>query len=241
MTLLLAFLLAVPAHAEDDRGARLAALRAEVETLRATVARERADLDGRASDLDVRRREIELEVDRERLALERLQLTVKDAREEAGNAEGRFDDLGPVVLDGIERLKTRVKAGLPFRQTERLAALDELEAATRSGSIPPDKAASRLWQIVEDELALGRENAVDRQVVTVAGEERLADVARLGMVAMYWRTDDGSVGWAERDGTFTAATTRTERAELDALFTALEQRIRTGWFALPGGLPETPK
>ena len=36
----------------------------------------------------------------------------------------------------------------------------------------------------------------------------------------------------------TRATGRTERAQIDDLFTALEQRIRTGWFELPGGFPK---
>ncbi|MCB9676887.1 MAG: DUF3450 family protein [Alphaproteobacteria bacterium] len=239
--LVLALLLPLVASAEDTRGARLAELRAEVETLRAEVARERTDLDARLEDLDVRRREIELEADRERLALERLQLTVKGAREEAGTSDGRFDGLKPVVLEGIASLRARVQGGLPYRRTERLGALDELETQTRSDAITPDKAASRLWQIVEDELALSRENTVDRQVIAVDGEERLADVARLGMVALYWRTEDGACGWAERDGSFAKASTRTEKAQIDELFTALERRMRTGWFDLPGGLPEAPR
>ena len=99
MTTLLALLtLSSAIAAEDasiDRAARLAELRAEVETLRADVARDRADLDARLADLDVRKREIDLEADRERLALERLQLTVKGTREEAGDADGRFDGLKP--------------------------------------------------------------------------------------------------------------------------------------------------
>ncbi len=223
------------AEESEDRATRLAELRARVETLRADVARERTDLDNRLADLDVRKREIELEADRERLALERLQLTVQGAREEAGDADGRFDGLKPVVLEGISTLRARIEAGLPYRLTERLASLDQLETQVASDELSPDRGASRLWQLIEDELALSKENALDRQVIPLDGDERLVDVARLGMVAMYWRAD-GENGWAERtDGGFVwkRSTDRTQRAQIAALFEALERRIRTGFFELP--------
>jgi hypothetical protein len=240
MLTLLAFLVLSPALAAEDastdRATRLAALRAEVETLRADVARDRADLDARLADLDVRKREIELEADRERLALERLQLTVQGTREEAGDADGRFDGLKPVLLSGIATLRARIEAGLPYRLSERLASLEQLETQVRSDELSPDRGASRLWQLVEDELALSKENAIDRQVISLDGDERLVDVARLGMVAMYWKSEDGENGWAERtDAGFVwkRSENRTQRAQIDALFEALERRIRTGFFELP--------
>jgi len=239
MPLLSLLLWMAPAHA-DERGARLAELRAEAEALHTEVARERADLDAQLADFDTRRREIELEVDRERLALDKLLLRVSDARAESAGSNGLFDGLQPVLIEGIATLRARIEAGIPFRIDERLAALDALEASLRSHTVPPDRAASRLWQQVEDELSLSRENALDRQVLSIDGTEHLVEVARLGMIAMYWRTEAGRVGWVGPDGQTLSATTRTERAQIEALFTALDRRIRSGWFELPG-LPEASR
>lgn len=235
---MLVLTLLLSAYAEDDRGTRLAALRTEVDTLRDDVRRERAALDARLGALQSARADVDLEISRETLALERLQLALDDAQKSSRATEGQYDALIPVLTSGILALRGTIEAGLPFRRAERLAALAELETALTTGSTPPDKVASRLWQQVEDELSLARENAVDRQVIVLDGQEHLSDVARLGMVALYFRTPTGEVGWAERDGRWTRATGRTERAQIDELFTALEQRTRTGWFELPGGLPE---
>ena len=233
------FLWMTPAHA-DERGARLAELRAEAEALHSEVSRERADLDADLADLDTRRREIELEADRERLALDKLNQRIADARaEDAGSGE-QFDGLQPVLFEGITTLRARIGAGIPFRREERLAALDALETGLRSHTLSPDRAASRLWQQVEDELSLSRENSLDRQVIEIDGTENLAEVARLGMIAMYWRTEDGRLGWFGSDGRTLPASTRAERAQIDALFTALDRRIRSGWFELPG-LPEATR
>ena len=230
--------LLLSAYAEDDRGTRLAELRTEVDALRDDVQRERAALDARLGALQGARADVDLEISRETLALERLQLALDETRTANRSSAGQFETLVPVLAAGITRLRATIAASLPFRRPERLAAVDELETALNSGTTPPDKVASRLWQLVEDELSLARENAVDRQVIVLDSQEHLADVARLGMVALYFRTPTGDVGWAEPDGSWTRATGRTERAQIDALFTALEQRTRTGWFELPGGFPE---
>ncbi|MCB9694164.1 MAG: DUF3450 family protein [Alphaproteobacteria bacterium] len=235
---MLAVLALFAAHAEDTRGARLAGLRAEVAALRADVQRDQADLDARLAALSLARSEAEVALSSEELALERLRADLARQREEVAG-EDPYAVLAPVVRAGVDRLRDRIRAGLPFRQAERLASLDELAAGLDSGTVPPDKAATRLWQAVEDELALTRENALDRQVVTIDGQERLVAVARLGMLALYFRADDGTVGWWDGQG-WTVATERLDRARVDELFTALDRRIRTGWFDLPGIPEATP-
>lgn len=233
--LVLLFLLA---HADDSRGARLAELRAEVAELRATVRRDQADLDARLSSIGLARSEAEVALASEDLALERLRADLARQQEQV-EGEDPYRVLIPTVTAGIARLRDRIEGGLPFRKAERLASLQELELGLQSGRVPPDKAATRLWQAVEDELALTRENAIDRQVIDLDGSERLVEVARLGMLALYFRAEDGTVGWWA-DGAWTVATDRSERAHVDELFTALDRRIRTGWFDLPGMPEHTP-
>lgn len=221
------------ALAEDSRGARLAELRAEVETLRAEVRRDRDDLDARVASLERARSEAEVALASEKLALGRLQADLARERETLGDGADPYAVLVPELKAGIGRLRASIQASLPYRQQERLDALAELEAQIDGGTLPPDKAMTRVWQFVEDELALQKENGIDRQVITLEGEEVLVDVVRLGMVALYFRTEDGQTGWWS-NGAWKRASTREERAAIDELFTAVERKIRVGWFELPG-------
>lgn len=226
------FVLLITAATAATPGERLATLRAEVDTLRGEVRRDQADLEARLSSLASARGDAEVELAGEERALERIRADLARARTEVADADPHAALL-PAVRTGLSNLRAHIGTGIPFRAAERLAAIDTLEADVTSGRIPTDKAVSRVWQALEDELALQRESAVDRQVITLSGEEHLAQIARIGMVALYWRTEDGAAGWWTVDG-FVEATTRDERADVEAIFTALERRIRSGWFDLPG-------
>ncbi|MFB6373638.1 MAG: DUF3450 family protein, partial [Bradymonadaceae bacterium] len=98
---------------------------------------------------------------------------------------------------------------------------------------------SRLWQFVEDELRLSRENGMYSQVIELGGEEVLADVARVGMVSLYFKTEDGRVGVAERtDEGWRWQTIRKEKQKrrIEKLFESFKKNIRVGYFELPNGL-----
>src|SRR5690606_29294078 len=88
----------------------------------------------------------------------------------------------------------------------------------------------------EDEFRLTRENGLFSQTISLGRERVLADVVRLGSMALYFRTQDGRVGLAQRaaDGwRFVVEDDAADRARIDALFDALRKQIRQGWFELP--------
>ncbi len=239
---LVACTLGQPAWAQDsERALRLAALRAEVEALQHDVTMEKQAMARRLLAIDTSRTELEVQIRQEELQLQQLELELDKERAAALTEGAATEALTPAVLAGIAAIRPVVATGMPYRVPERLAALDELETALTGGTLPPHKAASRLWQRIEDELRLGRENGVDRQIIDLDGEEILVDVARLGMVALFFRTADGSVGWVEpTDGGWTWVRTddRGDRARIAELFDNLEKQIRVGWFEVPNTLPE---
>ena len=84
-------------------------------------------------------------------------------------------------------------------------------------------------------------DAVVAMVVVPSGTEVSADVARLGMVALYFRTDGGVVGAAVRDGdhwTWRTFGSRDDEVAVQALFQKMKHGVRTGAFTLPN--PEAP-
>jgi len=243
--LALALMLTSTAVAAPDDGAtraeRLAALRGEVDELSQALRLDEQALSSRLQTLDLARTELEVQIRQEELALKQLQLQIDATREEV-SAEGEASYvLIPSVEAGIADLRPTIEAGLPYRVAERLTVLDELETGLQAGTLAPHRAASRLWQTYEDELRLGRENAIDRQTIVLNGDEVLVDVARIGLVALFFRTNDDRVGWAERQGErwgFVEASDREAKAHVLDLFDALDKQIRVGAFTLPGVLPE---
>jgi hypothetical protein len=241
--LLLLTLLAAPiaAHAEDSYAERLAELRREVELLNDELEADKEALRGRLRSLDAQRADLEAQLRREELRHEQLTRLLEEERERLAMLSTTSDELMPAVRRGLVAVRASVNSGPPFHLAERLAAIDALEAQLDAGTLPSQQAASRVWQVIEDELRLTRENAVDRQVIPLDGADVLVDVAHLGMVGLYFRTEDGRVGCAVRAADGWRWEVIGDSADTEAvleLFDALEKQIRTGWFELPAALPE---
>lgn len=231
------------AQAEDPTSwaQQLVSLRTEVEDLSETLEVEREALrtDLRANEL--RRTELETRIRQEELRVAELERELARQRSVIEADSTAYDALAPTVMAGIDTLVAQIQRGLPFRQSERIDALTQLRTQVEGKLIDPRTAVGRVWQAVEDELRLGRENILDRQVITVDGAEVYVQVARLGMVAMFFRAEDGRVGAARRSGeawSFTWLPSPEDKERVDALFGAMDKQQRVGWFELPWALPE---
>lgn len=246
VALLLAPALAGATDPTDTRAAELAKLRREVETLSAEVTAKKEDVRTRVAAIEAQSLEVEVQIRREELRLAQLDGEADARRAELAVHTGQSAALVPPLVTSIATIRATVERGLPFRTTERLAELDRLQEQLEDGLLPPEQAAARLWAFTEDELRLARENGLDRQVVPLpipgaggpapASGEVLADVARLGMVALYFRTDGGVVGAAVRQGdtwTWTVFDDRDDQVAVERLFEKMHHGVRTGAFTLP--------
>ncbi len=114
--------------------------------------------------------------------------------------------------------------------------MDAFKNDVITGAIPPARAANRLWALYEDEFRLTRENGLFSQTIDLGRERVLADVVRLGSMALYFRTQDGRVGLARRadnDWRFVTVDDAADQERINALFDALRKQIRQGYFELP--------
>lgn len=242
LLLVLALGLAGPAAADDitERAGRLADLRAEVETLSQDLERAEAEQRSQQRALAQGRAELDAQIRREELRLAQIASKLAEQRD-ALAAQGTDEVLAAAVRASAAELKARIGAGLPFRVQERAAEVDRLVEQLDSGLLRPERAVARLWALVEDELRLAREVGLQRQPIALEDGERLVEVAHVGLVAAYFRTEDGELGVAKRDGptwTWTVLDDTGERALLTSLFDDLRKGVREGWFELPGQLPQ---
>ncbi len=232
-------LLPVVAIAQDDPLAqRLIELRGEVERINGELELLREEQRTTLAGLNAQRAELTA-------SLERQQRVARELREKRAAAEQAQAEIGlegdalkPILLAKIAALRTQVAAGVPFKIEERLGELDRFVVQIESGAIPPQRAVNRLWALYEDEFRLTRENSLHRQTITVDGWKMLADVAKLGTMALYFQTTDGQVGQAVRTGAgdtwqWQRLTDSADAARIEALFDALRKQIRQGYFELP--------
>ena len=218
---------------------RLIKLRGEVETLHDDIESKQQQHKNRMASFSQRRAELEAQIQRQQLTLKKLQREVGELRSQASTIDEESAALRPVVKDVSGLLEAHVDSALPFTRAERKSELREVRAKLDKAELSTPRAINQLWTFVEDELRLCRENGIFRQTITIDGEEQLADVIRLGMTMLFFRTGDGVVGRATKtnDAWAFQPLAGDPAAKADDLFDEFERQVRTGFFRIPNALP----
>lgn len=243
-TLLLMFVASTASAAERDYetlAAELARLRSEVESLSTEIQDVQSEKRNKLRNISNQRAQLEAEIQREELRVKQLRQSLEEIRERVRQQGELQRELKPSVLEAIEVLRAPIRDGIPFRTSERLAELDKLKKELEDDIVAPSNATARLWSLVEDELRLARENGMYAQTIALNGEDVLVDVARVGMVMLYFRTPDEEFGYAARDGsdwTYVLYDSSVAIQQAEAFFDSLEKRVRVGFFELPAAIDE---
>lgn len=224
----------------DELAQRLIQLRGEVEDLHRDIEAKQESHRSRMSSLAQQRAELEAQLQRQDLELQKLRRSIAEQRRQSTEAERAAASFAPAARDVAESLEARVDQGLPFKVEERKREVADVISKLDKGELSAPRALNQLWSFVEDELRLTRENGLFRQVIVINGQEQLADVIRLGMVMLVFRTSDGLYGYADRSGDgWTYEQVDQEAAKkLQKLFEAFDKQVRTGFFEMPNALPE---
>ncbi len=226
----------------DNLTQELIELRGEAQRLNSELELNREQHKNRMQSLERQRGEIEARVKREQRKITKLEKTIAENREAAAKAGVAASDLEPVLFEAIEMLREGIATGLPFKVGERVGALDEIAQKLNSDVLPPHKAANQLWAFYEDELRLTRENGIFQQTIALQDSRKyLANVAKLGMVMLYFETDDKRYGAAVKQGSgwvFEEYFERDKKERVASLFDQLRKQIRTGFFTLPNTLSD---
>lgn len=238
--------MAAPAVGDQvvDLGRRLAALRGEVEELSAELSRKDNDLRDQVRSLARQKSDLKLELQKEQVRLQKIRSAIAQKKKVIAEEQQGDEALKPLYAESLAELRAYVERSLPFRRGERLAELDKIDDQLSSGLLTPPRALARLWTFAEDELRLARESGMYRQSIELAGEELLADVVRVGMVMLFFKTSDGSVGYAARsDGNweYRRLEKREDQRLVEVLFESQKKQIRIGYFELPNALPPEAK
>jgi len=219
---------------------RLVNMRGQVDEMQNELNLKREEHKNRMAYLTAQLSELEASRDREELHVRQLEQELQTMREDVAAAGATSETLTPIVLDHIFRIREQVQGGFPFKTSERVAELDEIETQLNSGVINAQRAVNRLWAFMEDEIRISRENAIYTQPIVLKGDKVLVDIAKLGSTMMFFRTRDlhygkavhGPGGWK-----FELLDRATDQEMVARLFDSLRKQIRQGYFTLPNALP----
>lgn len=242
--LLMVMLFTPSARAAEDyaeMAAQIARLRGEVESLSTGVESLKEDIRSRSRLVSEQRSDLEIQIQREQLRFDQVAKSRDELKAGIEHKDAEAGAYKPLVAATVERLKKLVADGLPFKQAERTAELDRIMEKAESGALSPAEALSQLWAFSEDEYRLGHENGLFSQVIPASGGEKLVEVARLGMVMMYYRDDQGQAGYARRTESgwdFPVLADKAAQEQVALLFEDLRKQIRSGYFVLPNALPQ---
>jgi len=222
----------------DALAEELVKLRGEVEALNSELSSLQEQHRAEMNSLAAQKGDLEATARREELRIRQLEQDLEENRQRAREAGVAGGALLPVALDVVDAMRADIEAGFPFKKQERLDAVAEVRAQIESGALEPPRAINRLWRLYEDELRLTRDNGLYSQVIPLGGDRVLADIAKIGAVALYFQTRDQRAGYVRQSGdqwSFVEAESAREREQIAALFDSLKKQIRTGYFELPNG------
>jgi len=220
---------------------KLAGMRAEVETLSNELELEKQKLKNELDSLAQQKSELDVQIEKERLRIQEIKASIERRREEIAKQSVSGEELKPLVNEAIGQAEVLVKDSLPFRTSERIDELGKIRSRMDEGLMRPEKAASLLWAFMEDELRLTRECALDKQIIVVDGREQLAEVARVGMVMLFFRTNAGRYGKAVKRQDaweYEVFSDSTANEQTALLFDSFRKQVRVGYFELPNALAD---
>lgn len=122
-------------------------------------------------------------------AQDTAKVEIAESVNEAKNLEPQ---IVPVMVDMVKALDIFVKSDLPFRMDERLEGIANLQAAMVSPDLDTSDRFRSIMDIYTVETEYGNTYEAYAEVQQVNGETIEVDMLRLGRLALYFQTKDGS-------------------------------------------------
>jgi len=222
----------------DKLAVKIVELRSQVEKLNTEHLALKTELTNELKSKGARAAQLESQMMSEEVREKQIVEKIKVLKKELTALTGTTDKFKPFVLKTINENIKRIENGIPFKKNERLADISKIKKKLESGLMTSEVALGRLWAHLEDEMRLTKENALHRQVINIEGEEVLATVAKLGMVTMFFHTEDNIVGRVEKNQAsgvynYVVLKDKINKNAILNLVSGLKKQIRHGEYQIP--------
>jgi DNA anti-recombination protein RmuC len=226
---------------------QLKQMQAEVDELAEEVKLEKDQLRNTLNRLSTQKSNKLLTLDQQQTTLEDINKQIENQKQEIAQKKEAQESLRQPLLKQIDQVKDYVRVALPYKVRERLGELEKLRQEVVQEKGAPEELLARLWSMVEDEFRLTKEIGSYQQRIELDGQPAHADIVKLGMVMMYFRTGEKEqpvYGMAVPSGDDWRYVTVSDDAQVKMiveLFDALRKHIREGQFKLPNPYSQAGK
>ena len=220
----------------DKLTVELVRLRNEVEALNEEIESSKETQRSELKALSIQKSELEADIQRQRLGNRQVKDKISIIKKQLAGAGLEKDGRKEELLKSIQNIENYISSTMPFKQKKRLSELEKIKSGISSETMTLELGFNRLWNFVEDEFRLSKENGIFRQKILVDGSEYLAQVVRLGMIAMFYKIDGQALGSAvNENGTwaFKPFENRAHKKQVEQLFASFKKQVRTGEFRIP--------
>lgn len=232
-------LLAPALFAKDDMVKSIMKLRADVESLYTKIDENKDAYKSQMKSYSFQISDNEAQINRQETSLKLTAQNLEKVEAELKAIGSSSKDIKPMIHEALVALQTEIKAGIPFKLEDRLAALTKIKTGLNNGDISQEKALALTWASYDDALRLTKEIGLFKQEITLNDEAKIAKIAKIGSVMMFFATLDDKVGYVKQEGNtykYVTVTDDSQRRQIIKLFDALQKQIRTGYFTLPNAL-----
>ncbi|PNV82879.1 MAG: hypothetical protein C0627_08090 [Sulfurimonas sp.] len=223
----------------EDLATSLMKLRGDVEKLDSTIAEEKESYKSSIKSLLRQKDDLKSLLSREELKIKQLEQDINKVRKDIAEASKNSDGLKPIVIEALNVLMGTINESLPFKTKDRTGDILKIKEQVESGLVTPQKGLVLAWNSYMDSLRMTKENGIFKQTIVVDSQERLAEIARVGTVMMFFKTNDESVGHVVKEGSgysYKSVTQKEQKEQILALFDAFKKQIRSGYFTLPNAI-----
>lgn len=214
-------------------------LRADVESLYTKIDDNKEAYKAELKSYNMQITDNEAQINRQETALKLANSELEKAQTQLKELSSKNESIKPMLTQALDQLKQIVQKSIPFKAGERTADIEKIKTQLDNGDITEEKALSLTWAAYDDAIRLTKEIGLFKQEIEVDGEIKLAKVAKLGSIMMYFATPDDKVGYVTKEGdtySYKVVTDKENREKIVTLFDSLQKQIRTGYFSLPNAL-----
>jgi len=226
----------------DNMAESLMKLRAEVEQLDSSIADEKDAFRGSMKSLRLQKNDLEALIAREELRIKQLSAEMAKVKKEVKEAGKNSVGLKPLVLEALALLENDVREQIPFKTADRIADIQRIQKQVENDEVTAQKGLALTWNAYGDAIRMSKENGIFKQTIALNGQDRLAEVARVGTMMMYFKTPDEEMGYVVKNGAnweYKQVIAKDQKDQIASLFDAFKKQIRTGYFTLPNALVAT--
>ena len=151
-------------------------LRARIDSLSREVSQKETAKNDRLRTLRQHKAHLEMRLNAEKIRFNILSQTQSDKEATQAALDADATQLLEPTKGLVHAMRQHVEKALPFKQSERLAALDKIERLLDPHQSNPSAALGALWRFLEDEATLNSSFELNQEVLLINGKRRFYQI-----------------------------------------------------------------